>query len=830
MALAGTAVYLLTLEPSTSFWDCGEFIAISYYLQVGHPPGAPLYQLLAHAFSWLAGGDVMAVARCCNALSAVAGGLTVMFLYWTIRLLGQFPDSKNVNSENVNGENVNGEIVNSELTNDGSRPTIHNSQFTIHKKGNSQFTIHKKGNSQFSIHKNGNRIAAVVGALCYMFCDTAWFSAVESEVYSLAMLLASATLWAMLRWYGDDDGHHAHRWLLLVALLVGLGVCVHMLTLLVTPVLLLLFIFRCRDNDEAKSKHSIAGGRAAAGKARIRPNAGNAAEGNTGSPVLRSTLRLLPLLFLFFVVGLSPYLIIPIRAAAGTPINEGNPSSAKAFREYFGREQYQKAPIYPRMWRHRENDATYNASWCGGDTSLVGNLQFLGSYQLTYMYVRYLMWNFAGRYNDRQGYGSPQNGQFITGLRPIDRMLVGTGLTPPASLHTRGHNVYYLLPLLLGILGLAALADNKKAFWTVMTLFLMGGVVLSLYLNHPCYEPRERDYAYILSFYAFAIFIAFGAAWVAGLANKRFGGRNKKSGSPRTAISKGSGTPRNVATAPRPALCVVLSLLLLGVPLLMACQNWDDHDRSGRYIAHDAGANILNSCDTDERGTVLFCYGDNDTFPLWYLQTVEETRPDVRVENIGIMGWRAFLDLLNESMDEGRPVYFTHYAYNQYRNMFEGHFQLEGNAYRLMDAPCDSVAVGPCYRHFVCRMGWHDLAGVYVDEVGCKFVEQYWRDALLLAQNLVDMGRADSAVAVLDKTLGEIPTDILQDVALVYNIGHCYRLAGCNEVADSLFDQLRVVLEEQLAYFHSMSPSRQAVMPYTLAPREETYAKLLNGE
>lgn len=713
LAAVATTVYLLTLEPSVSFWDSGEFIAVSYLLQVGHPPGAPFYQLLAHIFSWFSFGNPLLVAPCINALSAVAGGLTVMFLYWTILLL-------------------------------------------------------KPGGRKM-------HAAALVGSLCYLFCDTAWFSAVESEVYSLAMLIASIILWAMLRWYHSPaTNRQSQRWLLLIALLLGLGTCTHLLTLLTTPVLLLLFLFKW---FELKKSGSLRG---------FFPPA-------------------VPLFMLFFfVIGLSLYLIIPIRSTAGTPINENHPSTLHDFKAYVTRGQYEKAPIYPRIWRHHENDARYAADWSGGDTTLMGNLTYYGSYQLTYMYIRYLMWNFSGRYNDRQGYGSPQNGQFLTGVPPIDRLLVGTAARPPDSLHTRGHNVYYMLPLLLGLIGLVELYKKRKAFWTVTLLFLMGGFALSIYLNHPTYEPRERDYAYILSFYAFCIYIAFGAEWILSI-SKKYKPRAKKSGS--HILTLGS------------------FLLLLMVPALMAFQNWDDHDRSHRYIAHDAATNILRSCDRHPSGAVLFTYGDNDTFPLWYMQTVEEERTDVRVENIGLMGWKRFTDLLVESMQQGRPVYFSHYAYNQYNSLFGRRFQLEGNAYRLMPHECDSVAVEPFLCH-LSEMEWHSLEGVYIDEIGCKFLEQYWRDVLLLAENLSVQGQYMEATAALHKTLSEIPLSALQDVRLVYSTGQACLHAGDTATCDSIIHYLHGILSEQLDYYHTIAPDRQSLMPYTLEPREQLWQLL----
>ena len=729
LAIGATVVYLLTLEPTTSFWDCGEFIAVSYLLQVGHPPGAPLYQLLAHAFSWLAGGDMMAVARCCNALSAVAGGLTVMFLYWTILL-------------------------------------------TFLKRPKGEGNTHTFTHSH--IHTFTFHLPALVGSLCYLFCDTAWFSAVESEVYSLAVLIAAVIVWAALRWYHQPDG----RWLLLIAFLAGLGACVHLLTLLTLPAVLLLVILK------KGYRLKVIG--------------------------YRSPFSFYLLVISFFLLGLTPYLIIPIRANAGTPINEGNPSTPAAFRAYMARDRYEHAPLYPRMWRKHKNDDIYAASWSGGDTTLAGNLRYYASYQLTYMYLRYLMWNFSGRYNDRQGYGSPQNGQFITGIPPLDRLLVGTGKSLPDSLPTAGHNRYFLLPLLLGLLGLYALWRDRRMFWTLLTLFLMGGIVLNLYLNHPAYEPRERDYAYILSFYAFAIFIAHGARMVIGYWLK--------------VIEK-----RKPANSKFSILSSQFSIILLAVPLLMACQNWDDHDRSGRYIARDAAANILNSCSRNPKGSVLFTYGDNDTFPLWYIQTVEKERPDVRVENIGLIGWVNFKTLLTESLEENRPVYFTHYAYNHFRQFLPKRLVLEGNTFRLNLSATednDTVDCDAFFLHLVDDMQWHSLEGVYIDETCCKFLEQFWKDVLLLANNLADRDQKRQALAALDKTITEIPLTAIQDPLLMEQIALAYSHAGDEEGSLYVRSYLRTLLSEQLDYYHSQSPDRQRVMPLTLRPREELMERL----
>ncbi len=525
--LIGGIVYILTTAPSLSWWDCGEFLATSCYLQIGHPPGAPLYSLLEHLFMLLAGGDVMRMAFYGNLLSAVAGGVTGAFLCWSIiRLAERLRLSRRYEEEST-------------------APVAFSSL-----------------------------LAGATGSLIYTFCDTAWFNAVESEVYSLSMLFSAAIFWAGLRWYDCRDEQQAPRWLLLIALLLGLSYCVHQLSLLTIPALLLMYILK---------RH-----RSGLLKARLWPT--------------------LPLAALLFLIGTTPLLIIPIRAQANPPINEGNPSTWANFRAYMQREQYSHAPLYPRIWRVRnEGDLATYSTWCNDpqQPTLTENTQYFVGYQLGYMYLRYLMWNFSGRYNDRQGYLSLQNGQFLTGIPPLDRLLVGTSAKIPDSMNIAGHHVYYMLPLLLALIGMFFHLRRKKGDgWVVATLFAMSGVVLSVYLNHPAYEPRERDYAYILSFYAFAVWAGLGAQAVAQWLQRHLPGRWHK-----------------------------LSVLLLAVPLLMAWQNLDDHDRSNHHIPHDVATNYLNECGEN---AILLTYGDNDTFPFWYLQQVEGVRTDVQVINLNL--------------------------------------------------------------------------------------------------------------------------------------------------------------------------------------------------
>ena len=562
LAALATTVYVLTLEPTVSFWDCGEFIAVSYGLQVGHPPGAPLYQLLAHLFCLLAGSHLERVAYCCNLLSAISAGLTVMFLYWTAE----------------------------RMMRDGE-PHMHWS--------------------------------AVVGALCYLFCHSAWFSAVESEVYSLAMLVASIELWAAWRWRHE----RSPRWICLIALLAGMGICVHFLTLLTLPAIIATLLWRDKQ----------IGGRQTA--------------------TWRQHIKIGIFSFMFFLVGISPYAIIPLRAAAHPTINSGNPENMERLVAYLSREQYEKAPLYPRMWRHRESDDRNMAPWSGGDNGWRGNLRYYVSYQLGYMYGRYLCDNFIARQNQR-----------------------------------RGTTVWYVLPVLLALAGLLAQRHRSKmAFWSTLLLFLTAGPLLNFYLNHPCYEPRERDYAYVLSFYAVTLWISEGALLVSRCILKK-----------------------------RWQRCTAIAVIA-AAPALMAWGNWDDHNRSGRWVAHDTAMNILNSCDNN---ALLFTFGDNDTFPLWYVQQVERQRTDIQSENINLIGYRRFLQMLEENINR-RPCYLSQYAYDQLHDYFDGHLQLEGMTYRVMPYPCAEIDTAAFLRHERDAIRWHDTSGVFIDNVGRSFLKQY---------------------------------------------------------------------------------------------------------
>ena len=540
------------MDRSVSWWDCGEFITTSYTLGVGHPPGAPFYQLVAHCVMLLSFGNPLLVAPLSNALSAICGGFTVGLLYWT---LCEFHS--------------------------GAPSTSY-------------------------------RLGAAVGALCYLFCDTAWFSAVESEVYAMAMLLCSLCVWATARWMRTSNA----RLLLLAALALGLGVCVHLMVLLVAPAMLLMLV---------------------AGKVHWRQVA---------------------LMVPFFLLGLSPYAVVPIRAAANPPVNEGNPASAEAFVSYVRRDQYAKAPLYPRMWRER--DSANHDYWSLGFDGVAGNAVYYVNYQLGYMYGRYLMYNFIGREN-------------------LKHRCVAL----------------FIIPMLLAVAGLFAMRRRRRqAYRVVMLLFLFGGPLLNLYLNHPCYEPRERDYAYVLSFYAVAMWVGAGAAW---------------------SFDRMCNAP---ALQRRRVLQWGAAALVWLAPLSMVLGNWSDHDRHRCHSVHDIAMAHLQSCDND---AILITFGDNDTFPLWYLQHVERQRTDISVHNVNLEGFAAIRRLLAANAGR-RPVYVSQYFYDRFGDSYEGLLRCEGFCWRLLPDGVGVDDTGPLGRHVADSIEWHITPGEYTDPVSASFL------------------------------------------------------------------------------------------------------------
>lgn len=742
--LIASTVYLMTIEPTASFWDCGEFISSAFKLEVGHPPGAPFFMLTANLFTQFA-SDTTMVAKMVNSMSALFSGLTILFLFWSITHLAR-------------------KIM---VDDDGEIST------------GKMITIMGSG---------------LVGALAYTFSDTFWFSAVEGEVYAYSSLFTALVFWLILKWEEAADHPHADRWIVLIAYLMGLSIGVHLLNLLCIPAIVLVYYYKKFPNPTMKGTiYALLVSFAIVGlmmygvvqglvevcgyfellfvnvlgmpyntgviayvivlagvliwsiwetmREEINPLRMRVAfiiavvligvpfigKGYVLAVILTTALALylfknktvnIKLLntvlvcLMVIVVGYSSYALTLIRATANTPMNQNTPSDIFTLRSYLAREQYGKTPLiygqtfvsevkrenkgggcfvvskdgeavwsraikkdesekdhyfvsrhdieyeyvdelnmlFPRMYSGDSRHIAAYKEWsqfkgqpvkfnrCGETVTVMKptfaeNLRYFFSYQLNFMYWRYFMWNFSGRQNDIQGHGEVMNGNWITGIKAIDEVLVGPQDNMPSDIaNNKGHNVYYMLPLLLGILGILYQAYSGKrgiqSFWITFFLFFMTGIAIVLYLNQTPYQPRERDYAYAGSFYAFCIWIGFGVAELAKL------------------MEKYGKMPAVVAGS-------IATVLCLFVPIQMAGQNWDDHDRSGRYVCRDFGANYLESC---EPNAVIFTNGDNDTFPLWYAQEVEGIRTDVRVCNTSYLQTDWYIDQMKKQAYESAPL------------------------------------------------------------------------------------------------------------------------------------------------------------------------------
>ncbi len=685
-------VYLLTIEPTASFWDCGEFIATAFKQEVGHPPGAPLFMILGRIFTLFAGGNLQHVAVTVNILSALFSAFTILFLFWSITHLAR-------------------KIV---ITDD-----------------------------DYSLSKILSIIGAgIVGSLAYTFSDTFWFSAVEAEVYGTSSFFTAIVFWAILKWENVADEEHGNRWLILIAYLIGLSIGVHLLNLLAIPAMVFVYYFRKYKPSTwgviasliisiailAITIYGIIPGIFAIG-ARFDYLFVN----GFGLPFHTGLLFYAVLLFglvIFLIylshkkkqvlwntilisfaviaIGYSSYTIILLRSNANPPLDESDPQSAFSLLKYLNREQYGQNPLiygnyfntpaieiiegkpsyiqekgkylkikqrqykydpnfkgfFPRMWSDDPDHIEQYLYWGGmNEADLYSprlddkgqpikgrdgsiqfdrdkpisiptfgqNIRFFLSYQVGYMYLRYFMWNFVGRQNDMQGRGEVTKGNWISGIPFIDEARLGPMDNLPDTMkNNRAMNVYFFLPLILGLIGLYFHYNkNNKDFWIVTLLFVFTGLAIVVYLNQYPNQPRERDYAYAGSFYAFAIWIGLG---VLGIINF---------------ISKGY-----------KSIIVVIAVIIFTsilVPGLMASQNWDDHDRSGRYTARDFAFNYLNSC---EKNAILFTNGDNDTFPLWYVQEVEGVRTDVRVVNLSYLTADWYITQMKMKAYDSDPVPF----------------------------------------------------------------------------------------------------------------------------------------------------------------------------
>lgn len=658
-------VYCSTIEPTGSFWDCGEFIAASFKLQVGHPPGAPLFLMMGRVMSLLAGDNVKLVSVMINIMSALMSAFCILFLFWTTTAIAK----KIVANKN-------------EVSTEG--------------------IIAIMG-------------AGFIGALTYTFSDSFWFSAVEGEVYASSAFFTAIVFWAIFKWENVADEKHSIRWVILIAFLMGLSIGVHLLNLLSIPAIAFVYYFRKNPVVTtwgviktgvlsivilgAVQYGIISGLISLASKFElmfvngfglpfwsgfiffILLVAGGIAYGlvytaKKGKVVANTAL----LSAAFIIIGYSSYTQIVVRSAANPPMDENDPENAFSLLGYINREQYGDRPLLygqyynakqvdlengsmqyakgkdkyietgarlipkyepdkctflPRMYSAQENHISAYKEWAGikGDETptFAQNLKFLFNYQLGHMYFRYFMWNFVGRQNDIQGHGGITKGNWISGINFIDQARLGPQDHLSKSMtNNKGRNSFYFLPLILGIIGLVYhYKKDRKDFFVVLLLFFFTGVAIVLYLNGPPFQPRERDYAYAGSFYAFAIWIGLGALAITEWLKKKVDGK----------------TAGTVAT-----------LVCLVVPGVMAKDGWNDHNRSHRYTSRDFAWNYLQSCAPN---AIIFTNGDNDTFPLWYAQEVEGVRPDIRIINLSLLNTDWYIDQMKRRAYQSEPVPFS---------------------------------------------------------------------------------------------------------------------------------------------------------------------------
>ena len=663
--------YTLTLEPTVSAWDCGEYISTSVKLEVGHPPGAPLFQMLGAFFAMFT-TDVAQIAKMVNFMSALASAFSILFLFWTITILAKKMVAK--------GEEITSSVA-------------------------------------IAILGSG-----IVGSLAYTFSDSFWFSAVEGEVYAMSSFLMALLFWLGLKWESEINTPRGNKWLLLISFVVGLSFGVHILSLLVIPAIAMLYFFKTYHPITLKTT-AIATAISVLILAFIFKflfpftlqffsaselffinsiglpyNAGSIIAGIILIAVfyfgIRHTRRkkqvhanTLILSVLFIMIGFSSWMMLPIRANANTTINENNPSSARELLAYYNREQYGDANVfydtYYSVTYKREQDAknpykddkpkyekkdgkyviinkykntipNYSSKHKGFIPRMVNperadnyksiagippnskrrptfieNIRFMFSYQFGYMYGRYFMWNFVGRQNDTQGNLDIFNGNWLSGIDFVDEIRLGSQQDLPSDVkENKGRNTYYFLPLLLGLIGLLyQVKFDKKNTYTLLLFFAFTGFAIIFYTNPKPFEPRERDYAVVGSFYVFAIWIGFGVFALYEYF-KKYG--NKK------------------------VIALAITVVsIISVPALMAFQNWDDHDRSNRYTTRLNAQSYLESCDPY---AILFTIGDNDTFPLWYMQEVEGIRRDLKLVNTSLFATDWYIDQMKRATYEAPPI------------------------------------------------------------------------------------------------------------------------------------------------------------------------------
>ena len=911
-------VYGLTVEPTASLWDCPEFIACGYKLEIGHPPGAPVFMLAANLFSQLA-SDPSHVALMVNLLSALLSAGCIFFLFLTVTHLAR-------------------KLI----------CTISDREMSISQV----ITIEACG---------------MVGALAYTFSDTFWFSAVEAEVYAFSSFLTALMFWLILKWESEMDKPGSTRWIVLIAYITGLSIGVHLLCLLCLPAMSFVIYFRRtqRVTWMGMLKTLIAGSLlVAAILYGLIPGVVKLGGGfellftnvlgcpyNTGLicyillltgtiviayyKVKQRIVKLSLACLLMMLIGYSSYGVIFIRSNAQTPMCENAPDNIFSLGSYLNREQYGKTPLFygpaycseidrvaerlrvgdgtsgmgeylvprqkegqavyrpvadstkqeyevvrhdidyvyknnmyfPRM--HSSRHAKAYEDWLGnvekkdGVPTVAENLRFFLSYQVNFMYWRYFLWNFVGRQNNIQGHGEVEHGNWITGFQWIDDWLLGcdTSKLPSDLKENKGRNVFYGLPLLLGLVGMLwqwckgrerqrvgepCSGIGKQQFLVVLLLFLMTGLAIVVYLNQTPLQPRERDYAYAGSFYAFAIWIGMGV----GMISEKVRVKSAK-----------------YATA----LAILSAIACLLVPIQMASQTWDDHDRSGRYTCRDFGANYLNSMQR-EGHPIILTNGDNDTFPLWYNHEVEGVRTDTRVVNMEYLQTDWYIDqmkrqaydspplpisLSHEDYKEGRmeyvpidtdsiaigpatislkgkqglfknelmvldmllqanwerPVYMSISMGSDILPFLRDHLVLEGLAYRISPtATTQRIDVERLYDNIMFRFRYGGLStkGIYVDEDVKRMANAHQLIMGVLIDSLLQRGDLKRAVNVCHKWQKEMPQENVPYTEYALSMARCYYMAHQPEHGDEIVSNLLRRSDEWLSWINTIKLSRRA--------------------
>jgi hypothetical protein len=950
-------VYLMTIEPTASFWDCGEFITTAFKQEVGHPPGNPLFMLLGR-FATLFGSAHQA-GYLMNILSALASAFTILFLFWTITHL-----TKRI-------------VSNEENPSLGETIAILGSGF--------------------------------IGGLAYTFSDSFWFSAVEAEVYALSSLFTALVFWAILKWENIADEPHANRWLILICYLAGLSIGIHLLNLLVIPAIGFVYYYKKYNVTRKGIIYAllISGFILGFILYGIIPGVFNIASlferlftNGMGLPINSGLIFYIILIIALvcygiyythkkkkvlwntvilgitvILIGYSTYGIILIRASANPPMNQNSPDNVFGMLSYINREQYGDRPLFygqyyntpldennpyvddkkewkvkdgkyvvsnerqkpnydkrfstffPRMWSKSDPRHVDEYKYWGNikGTKMVArgaqgenetiikptfaeNLRFFFRYQINFMYIRYFMWNFVGRQNDIQGHGNVVDGNWISGIKFLDQARLGNQSDLPEKYaNNPGRNTYYFLPLLLGIIGILFQykrgRQGKRDLWVVSLLFVLTGVAIVVYLNQYPLQPRERDYAFAGSFYAFAIWIGMGVAGIYYFLKKY-------------------AAEKTVAIA-------ATAVTLLAVPVLMASENWDDHDRSGRTSARDFGQNYLNSV---EKQGVIFTNGDNDTYPLWYNQEVEGIGTDKRVCNLSyfqtdwyvqqmqtkayqseplpisfkydqyIQGTRDIVYIMEDPRFKGksielgkaldfikdddprtkieradnasylpvrslymlvdkkaviennvvppsqydqivdtmfidltgsyiakdqlmlldmlytnnwkRPMYYAISVGSDKYLSLDKYFRLEGFAYRIVPILSQSngfqkgyVDVDKMYDNLMNKFKWGGIKnpGVYVDENNRRMLINTRNNFQRLAEALIEQGRKETAVKVLDRCAEEIPANKVPYDYFAIQIAKTYYAAGAPQKADPMLKAMTKQFDDELRYYFKFS-------------------------